>query len=241
MVALSRGLVVYRGPSLLDGAPIVAILTRRSSNTKTGDMAQVWILRADMDPIVAAKLGTDRSICGTCPHRGAVGRRSCYVVLERAPLAVWKAWRRGIYPPATPQSIERFTAGRSVRLGAYGDVAALPRAVVDALVEHASGHTGYTHQWRHGFALADLVMASCDSDADTRAATELGYRTFRIVPEGTGRMPGHMRCPASAERGHATTCAACKQCDGTRNNPNRPSVQITVHGRGKRYALAVVQ
>lgn len=244
MVALARGLVVYRGPSLLDGAPIVAVLTRRSSNTKTGNMAQLWILRSDVYPVDALRTGADRSICGACPHRGdasSARKRSCYVVVERGPAAVWRAWRRGIYPPATAESIRKITAGRVVRLGAYGDVAAIPRSVTDALLVHAAGWTGYTHQWREGFALADLVMASCETESDATDATALGYRTFRIVPEGTRRLPGFMRCPASAERGHATTCGACRQCDGTRNKPNRPSVQITVHGRGKRYALPVLQ
>jgi hypothetical protein len=242
MGALVRGLVVYRGPSLLDGAPIVAVLTRRSANSKTGNMPQLWILRSDVDPLRALEQGADRSICGDCPHRGDGHgkRRSCYVVVERAPLAVYKAFRRGIYPPATDRSLRKLTAGRVVRLGAYGDVAALPRAVVDRIVEHAAGWTGYTHQWRQGFALADLVMASCDSDADSRDAAQLGYRSFRVVPEGAPRMPGHLRCPASAERGHATTCARCRQCDGTRNNPGRPSVQIAIHGNGRRFGLPVL-
>lgn len=235
-----RGIVVYRGPSMLDGAPIVAVLTRRSANSKIGPIPQLWILRSDMDPMEAAALGKDRSICGECPHRGPMGKRGCYVVIERAPLAVWKAWRRGIYPPATEHTLARFTAGKVVRLGAYGDVAALPHDVVQALVRHAAHWTGYTHQWREGFALADLVMASCESAADERDAVALGYRTFRVVPEGSPRAQGHMVCPASAERGHKTTCERCHQCDGTRNNPTRPSVQIAAHGRGKRFALAVV-
>lgn len=238
-----RGLVLYRGPSLLDGAPIVAILVARSANTKTGNMPQLYVLRADVDPLAALELGADRSICGACPHRGdaTTGRkRSCYVVVERGPLVVWRAWRRGLYPPATPHSLRKMTRQRVVRLGAYGDVAAIPRDRLDAVVEHADGWTGYTHQWRTGFALADLVMASCDTDADSHDAAALGYRAFRIVPEGTSRLPNHLRCPASAERGKATTCAKCKQCDGTRNNPDRPSVQITIHGRGSRYALPVL-
>src|SRR5262245_33628424 len=42
-----QGVVLYRGPSLLDGAPIVAVATnlaRRSKNPKTGNAVQTYIL-----------------------------------------------------------------------------------------------------------------------------------------------------------------------------------------------------
>ena len=55
----------------IDGAPIVVILTalNGSMNTKTGHMTQSYILRADIDPVKAARLGLDASICGDCQHR----------------------------------------------------------------------------------------------------------------------------------------------------------------------------
>src|SRR5665213_63590 len=102
----ASGVIFYRGPSMLDGAPIVAIATGlrdRSANVKTGALVQTWILRDDMSPLDAARTGADSSICGACPHRGRVvdGRnvdRSCYVTLFQAPLNVWKAARRELYP-----------------------------------------------------------------------------------------------------------------------------------------------
>ena len=51
------GVILYQGPSLLDGAPIVVILTFSTDNAKTGDMLQTWILRADMPPTVAIQSG----------------------------------------------------------------------------------------------------------------------------------------------------------------------------------------
>ena len=65
-----KSAIIYRGPSLLDGAPIVVIAIDSARNTKTGRMVQTYILRADMDPREANKTGADFSICGTCPHRG---------------------------------------------------------------------------------------------------------------------------------------------------------------------------
>jgi len=59
-----NGAIVYQGPSMIDGAPIVAIvtgLTRKSKNEKTGNMAQVFILRADMSPLQAIASGADGS------------------------------------------------------------------------------------------------------------------------------------------------------------------------------------
>jgi hypothetical protein len=68
----SNGVILYEGPSVIDGAPIVAIATgfkSPSSNDKTGTMIQVWILRADIAPHEAQKTGADESICGDCPMR----------------------------------------------------------------------------------------------------------------------------------------------------------------------------
>jgi len=45
--------VIYRGPSLIDGSPIVvvAVITKSddAANEKTGAVVQTYILRADMD------------------------------------------------------------------------------------------------------------------------------------------------------------------------------------------------
>ena len=63
-MANPTGYVIYRGPSLLDGAPIVAIATMQTSNRKTGNMVQTWILREDVSPVEASKAGADASVCG---------------------------------------------------------------------------------------------------------------------------------------------------------------------------------
>ena len=47
---MSIGFIIYSGPSAITGAPIVAILTTRSSNSKTGNIPQVWILDASTAP-----------------------------------------------------------------------------------------------------------------------------------------------------------------------------------------------
>lgn len=53
--------IIYRGPSLIDGQPIVAIAIAKSRNTKTGDMVQTYILCDNgLDPMLNNKLGHDR-------------------------------------------------------------------------------------------------------------------------------------------------------------------------------------
>src|SRR4051812_44690746 len=86
-----QGVVLYRGPSELDGTPVVAVATaiaRRSKNPKTGGMIQTYILADNgEDPIQAARSGGDAAVCGDCPHRPVNGKLgSCYVNLIQGPL-----------------------------------------------------------------------------------------------------------------------------------------------------------
>lgn len=227
-----RGHVIYRGPSMLDGAPIVAIVTWRSENMKTGDVPQVWILREDIDPNTARHVGLDRSVCGDCELRGSVvaGRnkgRECYVLPFQAPRTIWGSYQRGRYKDATRADLAALFAGSFVRLGAYGDPAAVPWSVWEQVTARAIGWTGYTHAWRMGFALQEWCMASCETDEDEAAAKSLGYRTFRLV-RGTQQLPGRVVCPGSAERDYLLTCRECQACNGGRG----ADIQIRAHGWG---------
>ena len=100
------GFILDQGLSPIDGSPYVAILTLKSSNRKTGNMAQVWILRSDLNPVEAMSSGQDRSICGDCPHRKQDdGSRSCYVNVGQAPLSVYKGFKRGRYVSPTSEQL----------------------------------------------------------------------------------------------------------------------------------------
>lgn len=225
-------MILYTGPSLLDGRPIVAIATAGTSNAKTGDMVQTWILRADMDPLEASASEADSSVCGQCPHRRSLGG-SCYVTLHQAPRAVWYAWWRGSYStPEAGRRVRRAIAnGAGVRLGAYGDPAAVPVEVWRSLLEGAPAHTGYTHQWRNPVAapLRTLVMASCDSDEDCRDAAAAGWRYFRVKVPGEAPPAGSVECLSDAR---GVTCRDCGICNGARPNRDRQptNVWIDVHG-----------
>lgn len=228
--------IIYRGPSLIDGAPIVVVAIDSSRNVKTGRMVQTYILRADMNPLEASKSGADVSICGDCRHRGiptsdsarkVAKDRSCYVMLGQGPLAVWRGLERGIYPDAQ-DTVQRRTlgAGKLVRIGTYGDPGAVPAAVWTDLITDAQGWTAYTHRtgWR-----PDLAMQSADTLAEAQAQWQAGRRTFRVLTGLSDLVPEkEVLCPASKEAGRRTTCAACKLCAGTATRSPK-SVAIVRH------------
>lgn len=237
----AAGVILYEGPSKLDGAPIVVIATglrSASRNAKTGEMVQTYIIRSDMAPIEAVRTGADASICGACPHRGdGTGKgRSCYVTLIHGPRSVFDSYQRGIYPKVDAFTARQILAGKMVRLGTYGDPAAAPFAMWSVALGDAEGWTGYTHQWRTiSPAWSKLVMASADSVADMNEAHGRGYRTFRVTAAPFENVKGRETvCPASEEKGKVTNCITCRACMGTASKA-RVSVQIAAHGGGKKH------
>lgn len=238
--------VIYDGPSMIDGAPIVVIATFSNRNRKTGGVLQTYILMRDIDPRDANKCGADFAICGNCPHRGnatddpalalATGR-SCYVVIGQGPLNAWKSYQRGtVYPRiADHDGMVALGRGRTVRLGTYGDPAAVPSYIWESLVEQAGAFVGYTHQ--AGVASADvrtdLCMTSADNLADAQAAWDRGERTFRVVSDYSEMQANEIACPS--ERG--VQCADCRLCGGTSVHSPK-SIAIAVHGAGARYFAA---
>jgi hypothetical protein len=241
----SNGRIIYEGASLLDGAPIVVIaigFDTASSNRKTGDMIQTYIIRQDMAPIAAAQTGKDFSICGNCVHRGNISTdrlgqsknvgRTCYVNLGQGATAVYNTYLRNGYPHWDDNAEPDLTRGRIVRLGTYGDPAAVVIRAWENFLMGAVGHTGYTHQWRDPrFAkLREYCMASADTVEEALAAQAKGWRTFRVgLPSHPTRQDNEALCPASAEAGKKLTCAQCRACDGTAT-ARRGSIYIPAHG-----------
>jgi len=222
-----RGYILYEGPSKLDGEPIVAIMTMITNNAKTGDMVQLWILRSDINPVQASKIGEDSSICGNCPQRHHTGG-ACYVNIGQAPNQVYKSFRRGIYPVFDYTLHSQYITGRKIRLGAYGDPAAVPFNVIERFAKLGVGHTGYTHQANHKSfddRYFTLLMASADTPKQSLALQARGAKTFRVALPDDSLFEHESECFADSE---GIQCADCLQCNGKQGN-----IAIQVHGSRK--------
>ena len=215
--------IIYKGPSLLDGKPIVVIATYSNRNTKTGKVLQTYIIRSDISPLEASKSGQDFSICGDCKFRGTpttdpdrrqAVKRDCYVNLGQGPTIVYKSFVRGVYPMScSVSSREILGLDRIVRIGTYGDPAAVPSWVWDQLLKQCKSWLAYSHQsgWR-----PDIAMQSADTMAEAVEHWKAGHRTFRVIADlGDLDTTKEILCPASKEAGRRVQCTACKLCKGS--------------------------
>ena len=206
-----KGYVLQHGTSPVNGCPFVVIMTMDSGNTKTGNMCQVWILTENIHPVDAVHLGADDTVCGDCPHRKqSDGSRSCYVNVGQAPAAVWKSYKRGVYQTGDAVEMGR---DRFVRVGTYGDPAAVPKYVWDNLLSQAKTWTAYTHQksWS-----PEICMQSADTYEQAQEHWAAGRRTFRVIQDLADLdKQNETLCPASKEAGRRVQCTACKLCRGS--------------------------
>jgi hypothetical protein len=229
-----KGYVLYKGPSRIDGETIVVILTLQSTNIKTGNMAQLWIMREDTPPHIAKKQGKDISVCGDCPIKN-----ECYVVLFQGPLSVYNAYKRGTYKTLMHNHsidiLETLLKNLSIRFGAYGDPAALPLWLINAITKNCKDFTGYTHSWKRFPGLSKYFMASVESLALKDKAKNLGFRTFRVIPKSgeAATNAKHWRgdllnkeivCPAENK---GKQCIDCLLCNGSKQAAD---ITITAHG-----------
>jgi hypothetical protein len=241
---LWSGIILYQGPSMIDGAPIVAIATRfetrKSNNVKTGDMVQTFIIRSDVHPLDAIKRGLDSSVCGDCLARPA-NAGFCYVQVGKSVASVYGAFLRGRYAAPgvdyDPAILADLFAGSIFRLGAYGDPGAAPFAIWEHATRLVKARNGYTHQWRRFPEFKAVCMASCDDESDHAEAKAQGWRTFRVRLAYEPLARREIACPASAESGHKTTCSACQACGGLQAKA-KADIAIIAHGpTARRFEL----
>jgi hypothetical protein len=248
-MAKFNGAILWEGKSSYDGNPIVVIMTglaSASTNSKTGDMIQTYILRQDINPIEAVKHGEDVSICGDCKHRPSLAKNSgearCYVNVGQGANMVWKAYKKGNYPRISLETAKTFVKGRNVRFGTYGDPCVAPIEIFKALAETCKGRTGYTHRWMDrdfNMEWKELVMASVDNVFEKLVADDLGMRYFRVEIGYHPTMANEVRCPASKEGGMKTTCTNCRLCSGS--STRAKSIVISDHGLGHKSRAKALQ
>ena len=280
-----NNVLIYDGPSMLDRSPIFAALvglSSPSSNSATGAMLQIYIMRSDIPPQAAVASGADSSVCGSCAMRGRVltlaaaesfaellaapkrrvllarieaarlrgdltlnVERVCYVRLEQAPTGIFKAYEAGRYEVVTTPVAIELVRGRPLRVGAYGDSAALPVGVLRPVVAAAAVVLNYTHAAGYAPGRADrlgpFTMASADSIEQAQQYQARGLRTFRVSPSfelvgGVRRVldiqPGESQCPKTIDK--AVQCVGCGLCDGNRRGL-RGNIVAPVHGKGAAY------
>jgi len=236
------GVVLYDGPSLIDGNPIVAIANgfKRNRNKKVGKMVKIWIIRKDISPNDACNEGKDKSVCGTCKHRNF---RSCYVNISHGPQQIFDAFKRGRYELYDSSMISIFE-GLKIRIGAYGDPAAIPYEILEEILSVSAGFTGYTHRWKSGDSrYKNIIMASVETIEEYLEAKKRGWRTFRVRLENEPILENEFICPASKEGGKKTSCSKCNLCNGLSTAFTKTPV-IIVHGiewKLKRYLLGLKQ
>jgi hypothetical protein len=222
--------IVWRGPSAFTGNPVRVLLTGLGrptrQNPKTGPMVQAWII-PEGNPSLALGTPRERDVCGTCRLQGGRGpKRLCYTAT-----GVWLIGQHEhLYSQVSLAEGARALAGKAIRLGAYGDPAAVPLAVWEELVAGARRWTGYTHAWRTAApGFRRLLMASVDGYAEGEEARAAGWRTFRVRALDGGTPPGPRELVCSYES-RGVPCVDCGLCAG-QERPGR-SVVITAHGMG---------
>ena len=126
--------------------------------------------------------------------------------------------------------------GRKVRLGSYGDPAAVPSYIWESLISEAKLYNAYSHQ--SGIKTADfrsdMYMYSADSEEEARAAWAKGMRTFRTLNDTSEIIEDQeIICPGSKEGGRVTTCSNCGLCGGT--SVSAKNIAMVMHGSTKKY------
>ena|SRR3990167_1199049 len=227
------GYVLYRGPSQLTDEPIVMVAILHSHNGKTGDVVQTYILADGGErPTEALRSGGDSAICGDCKHK-FTNAGTCYVVVRQGATRVWQALQNGNYPDVTRklETARHLFAGRMIRMGTYGDPAAVPFGVWRAILTAAKSWIGYTHQWTLEAAqpLREYCMASVDTPTEKGVANARGWRTFRVRLADEHLLHSEAVCPASDEAGHKLQCLTCGACNGAQDS-RKGNIAIIVHG-----------
>lgn len=222
-----NGVILYKGESQLNDKPIVCIavgLHENSKNRKTKDFIQVYVLSDEEEKPTDALGNLDESICGDCIHRQW---RTCYV--NHGPNAVYKSYKKGNYPFYEDGMIDLFH-DRLVRLGAYGDITAVPMVNIQRILTVSAGWTGYTHQWRKKrFQIwKNYLMASVETTKQLLLARKYKWKTFRVRTDEEILEDKEFECPANKDEG--ITCENCLACHGGEWNETQYTPSIKIHG-----------
>ena len=201
-------------------------LWRPSSNTKTGRMAQTWILRKSK-PHNNKPKGAGCSGCPDDPF--------CYVRWEQAPRQVYKSYKAGKYKAFDMESSDvTLLSNTPLRVGAAGEPTEMPAHHWQPLLQIAGKWTGYTHKWKvpANLPYRTFCMASVHSVHEMKRANAMGYRTYRVGPEPITK--DEIMCPHYT---HNVTCDQCKLCMGSAIKAK--NIYAPAHGARKNKAKEI--
>jgi hypothetical protein len=144
---------------------------------------------------------------------------TCYVNLGQAPNTIYNSYLKRNYDRA---NLKKLGYNRFIRMGAYGDPAAIPITIWDDLLSTASGWTGYTHSGLSQPTLRRYAHASVETEDQAKEYQALGWKTFRVKRSSEPLAAGEILCPSTK----GIQCIQCLKCQGT----NGQNITIDIHG-----------
>jgi hypothetical protein len=218
-------MVIYRAKNAV-GKEVAVQFQYGSTNSKTGDGVQVWIMPMSWVERGKEAMSDDEASCMDCVHSKRVNA-TCYVRkgmsdmgLKSKVSSLNKAYQSGDIVIRDADEIASNEVdkcrGKFVRFGAYGEPVLLGQDNVKAIADVARNYTGYTHQWhvdKYGWA-SRYFMASVENELLMRKANGRGWRTFRVRGKHDDKFNDEVMCPASKESGRRVTCDKCGLCKG---------------------------
>lgn len=244
---LPNHIIAWRGPSVLDGQEILVVLYafKRATNGKTGRLIEAAVLLAHVKPSDAAATGRDRAICGDCPGR-LTNWNFCYRSPGHDIDKTWEVIRNMQAMDISEVCRIVRKSGLPIRFGSYGDFAAVPFELLDALALAARkpdgswNHTGYSHQWSNP-NFDPRVLAYLDASiefAEEREEIERlfpGARTHRLLAQPEHILPGEVFCLGGTGKDDVH-CCDCLSCRGV-TNADGPDRAVVVHNKTHLKAL----
>ena len=221
------GYVLYKGPSAINGEQILAILTTKSSNTKTGNIAQITYIPVDgygdKHPLKKIRTEVKKAVCGSCPLLGG----GCYVT-PMGTASIKRAYFAGNYKDISDdiQAIQALLSKYIVRNGQDGDPLSIPFNLVNTISQFSMLHLSYSHIWKDNPEQAGNHMASVENIKDAIQAQEMGFKTFRVREnEDSPLTENEVLCPYENDK--SKQCQVCQLCTGDKCN-----IVVTAHGSG---------
>lgn len=191
---------------LIDIYLVITGFKRKSSNRKTGEMLQSYIV--DKNSIY------EKTVFGAkCKDCTMVDK--CYVKMDK--IAVRRTLKKVLnkesncYKNISCDELIDLLKDKSLRFGTYGDPSALPIHLVINMCNVLKQWTGYTHFWKTCNPLYSLYfMASVESLELKTEANQMGWRTFEVILDNNTNYSDGIQCPAITKGINCIDCGLCK-------------------------------